>query len=276
MQIYLEAYTSVLVNAATISPLLESMTTYSDSSNRLVSKELYQILENYVLKLQILFNKHVKIADRDMLELRVEQCIVEPSLEKDIALLIVGDPLSATTHTDLILRAIHRKIPFKVVHNASIVNAIGSTGLQLYRFGQIVSIVFFSETWRPDSFYDKIKENRQLGLHTLCLLDIQLAERTTEGLIKNLPKYVPPRFLLIPQAIEELLEVEQARKQGVYTSDTWIVGVARLGSDSQKIVAGRMEDLQKVDWGSPLHSLVIPGDVHPLEQEYLNVYSYKS
>jgi len=49
-------------------------------------------------------------------------------------------------------------------------NAIGCCGLQLYNYGQTVSIVFFTDQWRPDSFYDKIKENRKIGLHTLCLL----------------------------------------------------------------------------------------------------------
>ena len=39
---------------------------------------------------------------------------------------------------------------------------------------QTVSIVFFTDTWRPDSFYDKIAANRRLGLHTLCLLDIKV------------------------------------------------------------------------------------------------------
>ena len=49
-------------------------------------------------------------------------------------------------------------------------NAIGICGLQLYRYGETVSIPFFTETWRPDSFYEKIQRNRNLGLHTLCLL----------------------------------------------------------------------------------------------------------
>jgi len=49
-------------------------------------------------------------------------------------------------------------------------NAVGCCGLQLYNYGMTVSIVFFTETWRPDSFYDNIKKNRDLGLHTLCLL----------------------------------------------------------------------------------------------------------
>jgi diphthine synthase len=51
-------------------------------------------------------------------------------------------------------------------------NAIGCCGLQLYNYGQAVSIVFFTDSWQPDSFYDKIKQNRDLGFHTLCLLGV--------------------------------------------------------------------------------------------------------
>lgn len=50
----------------------------------------------------------------------------------------------ATTHTDLELRAQSLGIPVKVIHNASIMNAIGACGLQLYRFGEAISIVFFT------------------------------------------------------------------------------------------------------------------------------------
>ena len=57
-----------------------------------------------------------------------------------------------------------------MVHNASIMNAIGCCGLQLYNFGRTVSIVFFTDNWRPDSFYDKIKVNADAKMHTLCLL----------------------------------------------------------------------------------------------------------
>ena len=63
-----------------------------------------------------------------------------------------------------------RNIPIKVIHNASIMNAVGCCGLQLYRFGQTVSLCFFTETWRPDSFYERIEQNRDMKLHTLCLL----------------------------------------------------------------------------------------------------------
>ena len=91
---------------------------------------------------------------------------------------------SATTHTDIILRARAAGIPTRVIHNASILNAAGACGLQLYNFGQTVSLVFFTETWRPDSFYDRIQENAGLGMHTLVLLDIKVKEQSEENLAR--------------------------------------------------------------------------------------------
>ena len=130
---------------------------------------------------------------------------------EDVSLLVVGDPYgcafahsdfgpqstkssssSATTHTDIVLRARSLNIPTRIIHNASIMNAIGACGLQLYNFGQTVSLVFFTETWKPDSFYDRIKENADLGMHTLVLLDIKVKEQSEE----NLARSVHPRALL--------------------------------------------------------------------------------
>ena len=77
---------------------------------------------------------------------------------------------SATTHADLLLRAAELGVRWSIVHNASIINAVGCCGLQLYRFGETVSIPFWTETWKPESFVDKIEQNLKVGLHTLCLL----------------------------------------------------------------------------------------------------------
>lgn len=117
----------------------------------------------------------------------------------------------ATTHSDLQLRAREREIDVQVIHNASILNAVGVCGLQLYRFGEVrrknlsvewtsfqaVSIVFFTPTWRPDSFYDKIAANRSRGLHTLCLLDIKVKEPSEEALCRGKRIYEPPRYMTI-------------------------------------------------------------------------------
>ena len=83
------------------------------------------------------------------------------------------------------LRARALGIPTRVVHNASIMNAVGACGLQLYNFGQTVSLVFFTDSWRPDSFYDRIRENANLGMHTLVLLDIKVKEQSEENLARS-------------------------------------------------------------------------------------------
>jgi hypothetical protein len=61
-------------------------------------------------------------------------------------------------------------IKVQIIHNASIMNACAACGLQLYAFGQTISIPFYNEDWRPNSFYHKMKFNLSGGLHTLCLL----------------------------------------------------------------------------------------------------------
>jgi len=78
----------------------------------------------------------------------------------DVALFVVGDPFGATIHYDLVVRAKKMGVEVKVVHNASMMNAVGVFGLHLYRFGEIIYIPFSRETCGPDSFHDKIKANR--------------------------------------------------------------------------------------------------------------------
>lgn len=164
----------------------------------------------------------------------------------------------------------------RVIHNASIMNAVGAAGLQLYRYGEAVSIVFFTDTWRPDSFYDKIASNRRMGLHTLCLLDIKVKEPSMESLARGKPVYEPPRFMTVNTAVEQLLEIEAKRGEGAYGEDTMCVGVSRLGADSQQIVAGSLRELLDVDFGPPLHSLIIAGQTHSIEDEILELYRPKA
>ena len=57
--------------------------------------------------------------------------ILRDAHEKNVVLLVAGDPFAATTHTDLILRAKQMKIETRIIHNASIFNAIACCGLQV-------------------------------------------------------------------------------------------------------------------------------------------------
>ncbi|KAL5056885.1 hypothetical protein RYX36_028489 [Vicia faba] len=226
---------------------------------------------NGLSNLENLYCKPIILADREMVEEKANDFLSQAQLSH-VAFLVVGDPFGATTHTDLVVRAKEMGVEVKVVHNASVMNAIGICGLQLYRYGETVSIPFFTETWTPDSFYDKIQQNRNLGLHTLCLLDIRVKEPTLESLCRGKKAYEPPRYMTINKAIEQLLEIAQAREDSAYTVDTECVGLARIGSEDQMVVAGTMKQLQLIDFGAPLHCLVITGNTHPLEEEMLNFY----
>ncbi|KAJ3097356.1 diphthine synthase [Phlyctochytrium planicorne] len=239
-RVYLEAYTSILT----------------------VPKE----------QLETFYGKSIEVADRDMVETEADK-ILDRADQINVAFLVVGDPYGATTHTDLVIRARDLNIPVTSIHNASIMNAVGCCGLQLYNYGQTVSIVFFTENWRPESFYDKIKKNRDLGFHTLCLLDIKVKEQSIENMARGRKIYEPPRFMTVNQAVEQILEIEERRGEGVCPPDTIAIGLARVGCSDQRIVSGTMKELLDVDFGAPLHSLVIAGDMHILEADLVKTFA---
>ncbi|KAI0067611.1 Diphthine synthase [Artomyces pyxidatus] len=246
-RVYLEAYTSILM----------------------VQKD----------RLEEFYGKQLIVADRDMVETESDD-ILRGADKEDVSLLVVGDPFGATTHTDIILRARSLKIPTRVIHNASIMNAVGACGLQLYNFGQTVSLVFFTDTWKPDSFYDRVKENSDLGMHTLILLDIKVKEQSEENLARGRKIYEPPRYMSIPQAVSQLLEIEELRQSGTLDADTTLaIAVSRVGGGegNERIVAGTLSELRdqpETAFGEPLHSLVIVGKkLHHLEAEYAESFA---
>lgn len=240
-RVYLEAYTSILMSAS------------------------IETLEKF-------YGKEVILADRELVETGADQ-ILENADVDDIAFLVVGDVFGATTHTDLVIRAREMNIGVEAIHNASVMNAVGACGLQLYQFGQTVSLVFFTDSWKPDSFYNKIMENRKIGLHTLLLLDIKVKEQSIENMARGRLIYEPPRYMDIATAAKQLLEIEEVRGEQAYTPNTPCVAVSRLGSPTQTFKAGTLKQLAEYDAGEPLHSLIMLGrQVHDLELEYLDQY----
>lgn len=153
-------------------------------------------------------------------------------------------------------------------------SAIGSTGLQLYSFGQTVSMVFFTDTWKPSSFYDRVKENCQIGLHTLVLLDIKVKEQSLENLARGRKVFEPPRYMTVAECASQMLETEEERREGVYGPDNLAIGAARVGANDQKLVTGTLRQLSEVDMGKPLHSLVLLGRrTHDLEREFIRDFA---
>lgn len=242
-RVYLEAYTSILMAAS------------------------IETLEKF-------YGKEVILADRELVETGADQ-ILENADTDDIAFLVVGDVFGATTHTDLVIRARELNIGVEAIHNASVMNAVGACGLQLYQFGQTVSLVFFTDSWKPDSFYNKIMENRKIGLHTLLLLDIKVKEQSIENMARGRLIYEPPRYMDIATACQQLLEIEEVRREQAYTPNTPCIAISRLGSPTQTFKAGTLKELAEYDAGEPLHSLIMLGrQVHDLELEYVDQYCF--
>lgn len=172
------------------------------------------------------------------------------------------------------LRARECQIPIRSIPNASIMSAIGVTGLQLYNFGQTVSMVFFTDSWKPSSFYDRIKENRAVGLHTLVLLDIKVKEQSAENLARGRRIFEPPRYMTVAQCARQMLETEEQRAEGVYGGDSLAVGVGRVGAEQQRMAAGTLQQLTTVDVGPPLHSLALLGRrTHELEGAFMRDFA---
>jgi len=247
--------------------------------DRIYLESYTSILGSGKEELERYYGREIEIADREMVE-QGSDIILDGAKTLDVAFLVVGDPFGATTHTDIVLRAKELNIPTQIVHNASILNAIGACGLQLYSFGETVSIPFWTETWKPDSFYDKILENKKRGLHTLCLLDIKVKEPNLESMVMGKIVYDPPRFMSVSQAVAQILDIITAKSieddtPRLLDSDLCI-GVARIGNETQEIVACTLAEMMSVDLGPPLHSLVIPGNLHPLELDFVSSFKRKN
>ncbi len=179
--------------------------------------------------------------------------VLELAEQGSVAFLCAGDPMVSTTHADLRIRAAERGIRTSIIHAASIASAVcGLTGLQNYRFGKSCSLPFPQKNWFPTTPFDVIVQNRERRLHTLVYLDIQA-----------------DRFMTVPDAVGLLEQMSAARQYPL----PLYVGVARAGSENPVVRAGDAGRMRAADFGPPLHILVVPAELHDMEQRYLEVFA---
>lgn len=137
-------------------------------------------------------------------------------------------------------------------------------------------MVFFTDNWRPASFYDRVRENRTIGLHTLMLLDIKVKEQSMENMARGRKIYEPPRYMTVGQCAQQMLEIEAEKGEGAYGEESLAVGAARVGGKEEKYVSGTLRQLCDQDevLGAPLHSLVLLGRrTHELESDYVREFA---
>jgi len=174
---------------------------------------------------------------------------------KSVVLLVVGTPLFATTHIDIYLNAKKNQIPVEIIHNVSILNVKGCYGLYSYNFGRTISIPYFTATWKPLSFYDNLFINWSNKMHTLCLLDIKTDEN---------------RFMNVQEALNNLMFAEGEKRMGMINEEMEVIAVCRFATREEKMKFGKIKELMKIDFGGPLHSLIVPGGLSILEREFLS------
>lgn len=207
--------------------------------------------------LEKLIGKKVEVLSRKDLE-EGSNKILEQAKTQNIVIFVQGDALIQTTHIALLQEARKLGIRTKVIHNASIISAIDETGLHAQKFGPYVTIPFPEKTKGklPESVYEIIKMNKARGLHTLCLLDV-IAEEN---------KYMSPQ-----EAMKILLDIENKRKEEVFTLNTQLIVFASAGSENSLIACGNVNKLIKKDFGEPPFVLIVPGILHFTENKYLSL-----
>jgi diphthine synthase len=201
--------------------------------------------------------KKVQLVQRQTLEEENGKIILEGAKVGKAVFLVPGDPFIATTHVTLRIDAEKQGIKTRVVHGISIMSAIVSlSGLHNYKFGKTVTVPF------PENFletpYNVIAQNKKIGLHTLCLLDLKATEK---------------QYLSINKALGMLLEIEEKKKNGAITPGSVAVGIARAGSNNPTVKADFAGDLVNFDFGEPPYSLIIPGELHFMEAEALIAFA---
>lgn len=216
----------------------------------------YTGLVNDLTKARVekLTGKKVLTADRATVEDGQE--IIRAATENEkVALLVIGDAMSATTHIDLRLRAVDAGLSTRVIEGSSIfTGAPGMCGLSHYKFGRTTTLAFPRDNYFPESPYDMIGMNLENGLHSLVLLEFTVEE---------------DRIMTANEGIKILQELELRKKHGYIRDDTLVCIVARAGGRDALARAGWLKDMVSEDFGNPMHCLIIPGRLHFKEAEAL-------
>lgn len=172
-------------------------------------------------------------------EVEQDDTIIEEAEDSDVAFLVSGDALTATTHYDIKHRAEENGIEAKVVHAPSIFTSIAETGLNVYKFGRTVTL---PEKGQPESVIKYIEKNDSISLHSLILLDINLEANMAAGKILEMK----PEF-----------------------AEREVVVLERANLESQKISVMTLEEASEDEFGEPPHCLILPGEKSHKEKEFV-------
>lgn len=203
-------------------------------------------------KLKKIAGKNIEVLTRDKIE---GDFLVNEAERKNVALLVPGDPFTATTHMELFIECKKRNIPVEIIHSSSIYTAVAECGLQLYKFGRATTIAFSEGDYKPASIYDAIHANKKSGLHTLVLLDTKDGEH----------------YMTIKEGLEILLDIEKGKKENLLKNSK-IIACCALGSKNQLIKYADISYFIKNDIKETPATIIVPGRLHFKEEEALELW----
>ena len=204
-------------------------------------------------QVQVASGKSFTIVDRQFVEDGSK--ILSDAEGGKVVLAVLGDPMIATTHNELRVRAIRRGTETRVVHSATIASAAASaSGLHSYKFSRTVTVTR-EAVGKLTQAYHILHQNLLEGAHTLLLLefDVQSGQGVTPA-----------------DAIAGLLLAEANFKRGVVSEDTFAIMLSRLGREDSALAAGSFSELSRRDAGIPPHCIIIPGRLHFTEAEAIS------
>ncbi|MDG7005558.1 MAG: diphthine synthase [Nitrososphaerota archaeon] len=184
--------------------------------------------------------------------------ILEAASRSKVVLAVQGDPMIATTHSDLRVRAARKGIQTRVVHGATIPAAAASeSGLHFYKFGATITFTVESASHHQD-VYQRIHRNLLEGRHTLLLLeyDVEKGKGADPGMVA-----------------ESLLEAERNFKREVVNERTLALVLGRVGMRDQTMIGDSLGELRARTFGPPPHCVIVPGRLHFTEEEALESFA---
>ena len=184
--------------------------------------------------------------------------LLEEARESAIALLVVGDPMQATTHIDLEERCAGEGIGFHVIPGLTATAlAVSVSGLQSYRFGRQVTIPFSDGEYLPTSPFEMICRNKEGGMHTLALLDL---DPTGMGLEQ-------PRPMTPGEAVDHLIRMNERSEEFDESVADWNgLLLSDLGTEEERVISGSLNVLSQIK-GGHIHALIIAAKFSGMEAE---------
>jgi len=208
--------------------------------------------------------------------------LLELSKSSLVALLVVGDPLQATTHVDLQLQAMEAGVNCLVFHGISITTLVtGAVGLSNYKFGRQTTITYPYSGWIATSPLEVIAMNRFYNQHTLALLDLDPTGAGTGTQVPMQPndafhslKLMKEKMRLVDYDVAEDSKIDVVKKSAYEEfikldfSEIKVVLCADMGTKDEKITYTTVAKLENVD-GGRLNCLIFPAITSEVEEKAL-------